>query len=99
MKKLSDTEKTLRVLKRVGPYGVHSFHLAQEIGSYRVAARINDLKRKGYVITSEPQTVGEATGCRYYLRSEPAKKVVQPPKKPVTYIIDKERNVVIPVYA
>lgn len=97
----TDLEKTLAVLKRVGPYGIHSFHLAREVGSTRVAARVDNLKNLGYIITSEPETLGDSRGCRYYLKSSPFKTERQEIKqsKPVRWEIDKERNVAVPVYA
>lgn len=100
MKKLTQTEKCLKALQRVGSYGIHSFHLIQETGAYRVAARIDDLKDLGYVIDSVPEKLGDSLGCRYYLRSssnvptKKSKKVVKEFKKPVGYF-DNERNVFV----
>ena len=62
--------KTLQTLQRVGLYGIHSFHLMKEVGSTRVAARVNDLKKKGYLIDSKKETFGGVEGCRYTLRGK-----------------------------
>ena len=62
--------KTLEILQRVGLYGIHSFHLMKEVGSTRVAARVNDLKKKGYIIESKRETLGGVEGCRYYLKGK-----------------------------
>lgn len=91
--KNSDTAKCLKILQRVGLYGIHSFHLNQEIGTTRCAARIQDLKDKGYVITSEPEKLGDALGVRYYLNSSPVKAVQQ--KREIRGYFDNERGVFV----
>ena len=40
----------------------------------RVAARVNDLKKKGYKIVSIPERKGDSIGCRYFLQSLPIKE-------------------------
>lgn len=90
MKQNSDTAKCLKILQRVGLYGIHSFHLNQEIGTTRCAARIQDLKDKGYDITSTPEKLGDAVGVRYFLNKTPATQEKQ--KKEIRGYFDNERN-------
>lgn len=91
--KNSDTAKCLKILQRVGLYGIHSFHLNQEIGTTRCAARIQDLKDKGYNITSTSERLGDAVGVRYFLQSSPVK---EEKKKPIRY--EYQGNTCIPIY-
>ncbi len=69
----TDTERTLEALQLAGMYGVHSFELNHIVGTIRAAARVNDLKRLGYIITSQPETMGDARGVRYFLVFSPPK--------------------------
>ena len=64
---MSDTEKTLQLLIEAGEQGVHSFELNQKVGTIRAAARVNDLKRRGYNISAVPELLGNARGVRYFL--------------------------------
>lgn len=91
MKQNTDTAKCLKILQRVGLYGIHSFHLGQEVGTIRIAARINDLKKLGYTIHAEPETLGNARGVRYTLGSSPVKQILE---KPV-YKFDPVRQVYV----
>lgn len=91
MKQNSDTAKCLKILQRVGLYGIHSFHLNQEIGTTRCAARIQDLEDLGYTIHSTPERLGDARGVRYTLGSSP---ITQEKKKPV-YQFDPVRQVYV----
>lgn len=63
----TDTEKTLELLKAYGTKGCHSFVLNKLVGTTRIAARINDLKNQGHNITSVPEKMDGALGCRYFL--------------------------------
>ncbi len=94
MKINTDTAKCLKILQRVGLYGIHSFHLNQEIGTTRCAARIQDLKDKGYVITSTPERLGDAVGVRYFLNSSPVSKPLTQ-KKEIQGYFDNERGVFV----
>lgn len=69
MKTTTDTEKCLQALISSGATGVHSFDMNAIIGTTRAAARINDLKAQGYVITSVYEKRGDSHGCRYFLTS------------------------------
>ncbi len=64
---MTDCEKALMYLKQSGTTGVHSFDLNQLIGSTRSAARVNDLKAKGYKIASKREKRGDSYGVRYFL--------------------------------
>lgn len=91
MKQNTDVAKCLKILQRVGLYGIHSFHLNQEIGTTRCSARINDLKKKGYIITSTPERLGDAVGVRYFLNSSPVKEE----KKKISGYFDDVRGVFV----
>lgn len=62
--------KTLQALQKAGFYGMHSFPLMKEVGTTRVAARVNDLKKQGYIIESKRETLYGVEGCRYYLKGK-----------------------------
>jgi biotin operon repressor len=64
---MTDTQKTLKVLRLAGEKGIHSFDLGREIGTIRISARIYDLKKKGYAIDARPEKRGDAVGVRYTL--------------------------------
>lgn len=95
MKKNTDTAKVLKILQRSGMYGVHSFHLNQEVGTMRAAARILDLKKLGYDITSTPERLGDAVGVRYFLNSSPVSKPVVTQKKKISGYFDNVRGVFV----
>lgn len=63
---MTDIYKTLRCLQQAGSNGVHGFDLNRIIGTTRAAARINDLKKLGYNITSVWENKGNAKGKRYF---------------------------------
>lgn len=65
----TDTEKTLEILKLAGNRGIHSFELNRLVGTIRAGARIYDLKKQGYSISSLPEKLGDAVGVRYFLNS------------------------------
>ena len=67
---MTDCEKCLMYLKQAGSIGVHSFDLNVLAGTSRSAARINDLKSKGYKIASKREKRGDAIGVRYFLSPE-----------------------------
>ncbi len=92
---MTDTELTLEALQTAGDAGVHSFELNHIVGTIRAAARINDLKKLGYSISSQPEKLGNARGVRYFLVSAPVKKTeIKTQKK---YIFDALRQVYIEV--
>lgn len=66
--KRTKLNKTLDALKNA-PYGIHSFDLMKVAGTTRVAARINDLKKMGYSISSKRETLHGVEGCRYKLEN------------------------------
>lgn len=90
---ISDTDKTLLALIDAGSTGVHSFELNHIVGTIRAAARVNDLKKKGYHITSVPEKMGGATGVRYFFSSSPPKSA-HPKTK---FIFDAIRQVYVEV--
>ena len=67
----TDVKKTLRTLIEAGSRGVHSFDLGNMIGTIRIAARVCDLRKQGYKITSKTETKGNARGVRYTLLNPP----------------------------
>lgn len=67
----TDCELTLQILQTAGPRGVHSFDLMRMINSPRAGARICDLKKKGYSISSVSEKKGDAIGVRYFLVHSP----------------------------
>ena len=71
---MSDIQKTLDNLRAYGNKGCHSFVLMKLVGSTRVAARIEDLKKRGYRITSVPEEMDGTTGCRYFLYEDSPRK-------------------------
>ena len=70
----TDIDKTLDILRTYKIKGVHSFILMKLVGSTRVAARIEDLKKRGYNIRSVPEKMDNALGCRYFLEEVRAVK-------------------------
>ena len=52
MKKLTQNEKILALLIQRGALGITPLDVLYQIGSFRLAARIFDLRKKGYVIGS-----------------------------------------------
>ena len=87
---MTDKQKVLEALQDAGATGIHSFDLIKRCGTYRVAARVNDLRKEGYVIVSVNEKKGNSLGCRYSLHSSPEVK-----PKPEQYIF--RDNVAIPV--
>lgn len=82
-KPVTDTDKTLEILRERGTRGIHSFHLNFLVGTIRAAARINDLKKQGYAISSTPEKMGHTWGVRYTLLEKP-----QETPKRKTYIFE-----------
>ncbi len=66
MYKPSIKERLLRKLRYVGKTGLHSFSAAHLFG-IRVAARVFDLRKDGYTITSKDEKKGKAIGTRWVL--------------------------------
>lgn len=88
MKTLTDLKLTLKLLQERGAKGIHSFELMSIVGSNRVASRIRELRKLGYIIGSVPEKRGDSRGTRYTLAS-------QQNIKQKVYRFDKERNVYI----
>lgn len=63
----SKRQRVLEMLQAVGSEGIHSFEL-HNIGGWRYAARIGDLKKEGYDIWSVKEKRGDAVGCPYFLK-------------------------------
>ena len=80
----TDCELTLEVLQHAGSNGIHSFDLIRMVNSPRAIARICDLKKKGYSITSVSEKKGNAIGVRYFLNNslitKPSYVLVDPMK-------------------
>jgi hypothetical protein len=64
---MTSCEIILKILLDAGDSGVHSFDLGRQAQTWRAAARINDLKHKGYTITSIPEKRNGTVGCRYFI--------------------------------
>ncbi len=88
---MTQVAMTLQALKQAGNVGVHSFILNKIVGTIRGAARIDDLKKLGYMISSKPEKLGNARGARYFLLSSPMEK-----QKP-QYRLDPIRHVFIQI--
>lgn len=86
---MTQVAMTLQALKQAGNVGVHSFTLNKIVGTIRGAARIDDLKRMGYQIFSQPEKMGYARGVRYFLLSSP--KELEKPQ----YRLDPVRQVYV----
>lgn len=69
---MTKTNLALQYLKQAGLSGVHSFDLNNLVGTTRAAARIRDLKDKGYSIASRLERRGRSWGKRYYFIGKPA---------------------------
>jgi hypothetical protein len=67
-------QQTLEWLRSYESKGCHSFVLMKLVGTTRIAARINDLKKLGYNITSRPEKLDDTLGCRYFLNELPKPK-------------------------
>ena len=63
---LTKEQRILEELKYRGEEGLPSWE-AIKYGGWRYAARINDLKRKGYQIKSVPERIQDTNMCRYFL--------------------------------
>lgn len=68
---MTQTEAILRLLRQ-RPHGITSLEALQEVGSFRLAARIWDLRQAGYRITSEAVTLPNGKVVdRYRLEEQP----------------------------
>ena len=67
----TDCEKIIELLRKAGKNGMHSFDLNNIVGTTRTAARINDIKKQGYKITSQYEKKGRSLGVRYFLNEKP----------------------------
>lgn len=94
MKRKTQKERTLELLQQAGIHGIHSFTFySEEVRIFRVAQRIREIEKDGYVVTHTPERKGDATGTRYTLVSGP-----QQEKRIVGYHFDNENNRAIPIY-
>lgn len=64
---MTQTDELLSLLKR-SPEGVTALDALEIVGSFRLAARINDLRGKGHVIDSTMVPVNGKRVARYRLR-------------------------------
>ena len=67
---MTDCLRILQLLQERGEKGLHSFEIVQLVHTIRGAARIHDLKKQGYKITSIPESRGNAVGVRYFLQEQ-----------------------------
>lgn len=65
-RRLTQKQRVIRTLRRVGRSGIHSFNIINEI-SHKAPARISELRREGWDIRSVTEKLGEANGVRYTL--------------------------------
>ena len=68
-RRLTQKERVIEILRRVGKSGIHSFHIIREI-SHKAPARISELRREGWDIQSRPEMLGRAHGVRYTLNED-----------------------------
>lgn len=64
---MTDKTKILEILRESGESGIHSFDLVRQAGTFRAAARIDDLKREGFIINTKSEKKGNSYGVRYFL--------------------------------
>jgi len=76
LRRLTQKERVLETLRRVGKRGIHSFNIIREI-SHKAPARISELRKEGWDIQSVPEKLGRAWGCRYILDEHKEKKIVE----------------------
>lgn len=87
----TDVQKTLKALRSAGNTGIHSFQLNNIVGTTRSAARINDLKKLGYIINSKKHVkMGNSWGAVYTLATEPVENNQEKTKK--YYIFNDRTN-------
>jgi hypothetical protein len=69
---MTQNDEVLALLRGAGEHGITSLEALYAVGSFRLAARIADLKAEGHVITStlEPTPSGKHV-ARYRLVEEP----------------------------
>lgn len=77
----TDKDKTLLLLQQSGEAGIHSFELGKIVGTIRIAARIEELRKQGHNILSVAERMGDAIGVRYYLVTD-SKPELQEEKQP-----------------
>lgn len=54
---MSQTDRLLELLRRKGPDGVTALEALEAIGSFRLAARVADLREAGFIIDTEMVTL------------------------------------------
>jgi hypothetical protein len=67
----TQTDQVLGLLRRQGTAGVTPLLALNEIGCFRLAARIWDLRTGGYLIVNNPLRVGRKTVACYVLAASP----------------------------
>lgn len=95
----NDVLKTLDALRKAGDTGVHSFELNRIVGTTRAAARVRDLRKQGYSITSKREQLGDAWGVRYFLTSSPVHESPLFQQKPIRWEFDMKTYTARPIYA
>lgn len=66
---MTQTERVLELLRTNGPRGVTPLDALEIVGSFRLGARIFDLRAEGHLIDTETTTTpGGAKVARYILR-------------------------------
>lgn len=68
-KSLTQREKVLYALREVGENGLHSFDIIRMI-SHKAPARICELRKEGFNITSVIERMGDSVGVRYFLKEK-----------------------------
>lgn len=66
---MTQTDAILELL-RAKPEGITALEALQEVGTMRLAARISDLRERGYVITTDTVTRNRARVGLYRLREQ-----------------------------
>lgn len=59
-------ERVMELLENRGQEGIHSFEIIRQI-SHKAPARICELRKEGYNITSKTEKLGDSYGVRYTL--------------------------------
>ena len=65
---MNDSEAVLRLLKLRGPVGLTPLEALREVGTFRLAARVYELRRAGHIIDQQRYTTpGGSRVARYVL--------------------------------
>ena len=69
---MTQAQRILALLRRNGESGVTAIEMLEEVGSFRLAARIFELRAMGHLIDSEPwRTPSGKVVSRYILHEKP----------------------------